>query len=252
MSSIPVRSGFVWRIVHSRTSGLITTHFAPLLFAGMMITGIVQDIWDLEAMYAQSPAPVVAIFMGIGLALGAAAHHISHRLAAHDTKSAWIIAGVGFAGGTLPVGLVLSAWILQAITVFTVLVVVLRVAHFLRTVATLIAPNRYPTWPQVGMMLYTYLSMLTAFTLINLAMDLLHTLHPSVTPAFNFITAGGSPLVNAFYFSVVVMTTLGFGDITPLTSLAKISVALQCLTSYVMFALLVGVAMRGVLSNEDE
>ncbi len=246
------RSGFAWRIMHSRSSGLIVTHFAPLLFVGMMIAGIIQDIWDLKTLHAEAPSVVVAIFLTIGLSLGAAAHHVSLRFAPRNASTAWPLTAVGFAGGTLPAGLVLSAWILEAVTLFTVLIVVLRVTHFLRTVAALIEPNRYPTWRQVGMMLYTYLSMLTAFTLINLAMDLLHVLHPGISPAFNFAATNASALVNAFYFSVVVMTTLGFGDITPLTSAAKISVALQCLTSYVMFALLVGVAMRGVLHNEDE
>ena len=54
-------------------------------------------------------------------------------------------------------------------------------------------------------------------------------------------------LADYLYFSVVVMTTLGFGDIYPATTAARIIVAMQCLTSYVMFALMIGIITRGIL-----
>ncbi len=58
-------------------------------------------------------------------------------------------------------------------------------------------------------------------------------------------------MINALYFSVVVMTTLGFGDIVPLTPDAKMVVVLQCLTSYIMFALMIGILMRGIVSSDE-
>ncbi|MFW5733928.1 MAG: ion channel [Oceanidesulfovibrio sp.] len=241
---------YINRIMQSRRFELVVTHFAPLLFVGMIVTGLIQDSWNLEAINAASPVTVFAVILIIGVLLGALARLLSRRIAPDDTSAAVILALVGFVCGTLPVGLVLSVWILEAVTVFTVLVVVLRVSHFLRTVAVLLGPNQYPTWSQVGMLLYTYLSLLTAFTLINLGMDLLHTLQPGVPQAFDF-AADGSALVNAFYLSAVVMTTLGFDVITPISAMAKITVSLQCLTSYVMFALLVGVATRGVVGGRE-
>lgn len=48
----------------------------------------------------------------------------------------------------------------------------------------------------------------------------------------------------AFYFSTIVVTTLGFGDITPRTDLGRIAVSLQALLGFATFALLVSMAFR--------
>lgn len=251
MTHSPRHNSPVYRLMHSRSFDLTVTHFAPLLCLGLGFMSLAQAWWDLEAMYHTSQLQVYLILVVCGIVLGGSAYLIHKKLSPRDHQGALILAVVGFVCGVLPVLMILSATVLMAVTLFTVLAVVLRVASFLRTVASLLAPNRNPTWPQVGSLLYTYLSLLTAFTLINVALDLFPELFTGTQPAFNF-GGQGSMLVNSFYFSVVVMTTLGFGDITPHTSLAKVSVALQCLTSYVMFALLVGVATRGVLGKDDK
>ena len=46
------------------------------------------------------------------------------------------------------------------------------------------------------------------------------------------------------------MTTLGFGDITPVTADAKLVVALEVVIAYLMFALLIGTITRGILPHE--
>jgi len=49
----------------------------------------------------------------------------------------------------------------------------------------------------------------------------------------------------ALYYSIITFTTLGFGDITPTTSLAALAVALEVLTGYVMLGGLVAlIALR--------
>lgn len=48
----------------------------------------------------------------------------------------------------------------------------------------------------------------------------------------------------SFYFSTIVVTTLGFGDITPRTDLGRIVVSLQALLGFATFAVLVSMAFR--------
>ena len=50
---------------------------------------------------------------------------------------------------------------------------------------------------------------------------------------------GGSDSISAFYFSFVTMTTLGFGDIVPVSSLAKMLSALQAVTGQLYLTVLV-------------
>ena len=43
--------------------------------------------------------------------------------------------------------------------------------------------------------------------------------------------------INAVYFSTVVMTTLGLGDITPATALGRLAVSFEAMAGFVLFAL---------------
>lgn len=49
--------------------------------------------------------------------------------------------------------------------------------------------------------------------------------------------------LDAFYFSVVTMTTLGYGDIHPLSPLAKVLVIVEVLSGVMLLAIMVGVAI---------
>lgn len=42
------------------------------------------------------------------------------------------------------------------------------------------------------------------------------------------------------------MVTAGYGDIVPHTPMAKLVVVMECLTSYVMLGLMIGIVSRGV------
>ena len=50
--------------------------------------------------------------------------------------------------------------------------------------------------------------------------------------------------VEAFYFSVIVVTSLGFGDITPTTSLGQVVVSLEAVGGFFMFAVLASMLYR--------
>jgi hypothetical protein len=54
--------------------------------------------------------------------------------------------------------------------------------------------------------------------------------------------------VDAFYFTAVVMTTLGFGDVTPHTHLGRLAVGLEAISGFVLFAFLTSTLYRRLSS----
>ncbi|PZX18417.1 pentapeptide repeat protein [Palleronia aestuarii] len=55
-------------------------------------------------------------------------------------------------------------------------------------------------------------------------------------------------ITEAFYFSTIVVTSLGFGDITPGTDLGRIVVAFEAIVGFLTFALLVSMTFRKITS----
>lgn len=79
---------------------------------------------------------------------------------------------------------------------------------------------------------------LSALTIVNY----------SFRSAFGLVL-GGEPVqsfIECFYFSTIVVTTLGFGDITPTTDLGRIVVALEAMVGFLTFTLLVSMAFRRI------
>lgn len=52
----------------------------------------------------------------------------------------------------------------------------------------------------------------------------------------------------AFYFSTIVVTSLGFGDITPSTDLGRIVIACEAIVGFLTFAILVSMSFRKITS----
>jgi len=55
--------------------------------------------------------------------------------------------------------------------------------------------------------------------------------------------------LNSLYFSFVTFTTLGFGDISPISSIAKFLVILEVFIGYLMLGLLVAIISKKVIPN---
>lgn len=55
-----------------------------------------------------------------------------------------------------------------------------------------------------------------------------------------------SSFIDAFYFSTITLTTLGFGDITPATQVGRLFVAMQGIIGFFLFALLASMLFRKI------
>jgi voltage-gated potassium channel len=149
----------------------------------------------------------------------------------------------------LPIHLEPRNYLLYAQTLFVIALVVIHLRVFLRHTLGLIRPGRHPRARDIVDLLYLYISVIGAFTLLNLSLWYVHTEFTPGRPAF----AGDvDRLLDMLYFTAVLMTTVGFGDIHPVSMDARFVVTLQCIVSYVMLALLMGLVLRGISSDDEE
>ncbi|WP_161598283.1 potassium channel family protein [Pseudodesulfovibrio senegalensis] len=166
-------------------------------------------------------------------------------------RHAGIGAAVGLVCGSSTIVTALSNWGLLISTVFLVLLTIGHLKRFARSVVTMLKPGRYCMWPEILGLVEIYITIIACFTLINATLEIAHRGGLLTNPQFPFSVETGV-FADAVYFTVVTMTTLGFGDITPISPGAKLLTTLECLVGYVMFALTVGIITRGVVGSDDE
>jgi len=157
---------------------------------------------------------------------------------------------VGFIGGAMDVLLIMHAEGILLMTLLVITLLAINLRDFARHIAIMLHPHSVASWGDVFQMLSIYLSMLAGFTLVNATLEGVHVLTKTELP-FGFAANHGDIFLNSLYYTVVTMTTLGFGDIVPHTWDGKLLLIVQCLVSYFMFALMVGIITRGVVRPHD-
>lgn len=160
------------------------------------------------------------------------------------------VAGINFLSGFCVTSLFFSAWGLP-IVILIMTVVVIHLDTFAHRITRMLRPGRAITWEDAGYLMQIYLTMLIAFSMLNLTVQWISDIIPNAPTAFNAIE-GQHMILNAIYFTISMMTTVGFGDIHPVSPLAKTCVALECLTSYFMFALIIGAITRGIAQTPNQ
>ena len=128
-------------------------------------------------------------------------------------------------------------------------VTLINLRDFMRRLWVYLQPDKVMTKEDLINFSAFFLSLITAFTVLNLTVSFLHDFFGN-SPAFNF-KPGIEGILDAVYFTFISMTTVGFGDVVPLTPFAKIIVSFECVSSYIMLALFIGVINRGVVKNKS-
>lgn len=237
------------------------THFVPCFFVGAALLLTTSEMSDLQLLPDGNARIFIrAALNGAVMAAVTVAYHLDRnrrlrrlwRTTAGQYTGARLrcAAAVGFLAGASDILLTLSEWgvLFLAILVLSILVWNLRV--FVRHAVDLLGPDSKIRWADLSELLRIYLTTLIGFTLVNATLDGMHKLAGS-PPPFHFGAADAQPLLDSLYYTVVTMTTLGFGDIVPLTWDGKAMLVVQSLVSYFMFALMVGIITRGVSGNKD-
>ncbi len=134
------------------------------------------------------------------------------------------------------------------------LLTILKIHYFVRQMTLFLPPHHYITRREIFVFLGFFIDLIIFFTLLNLTFRIIGS--PVITAYEDIIYGPPLPtiktdnLFNALYFTIITLTTVGYGDFIPLSYFGKMIVALECLTSYVMFGLMIGLVARGIRLNK--
>ncbi len=174
---------------------------------------------------------------------------MNERVREERLRHANISALTGFLCGGSTVFLLVSDLGLAVSTFLLVTLTCSHIRRFGRNMREMLKPNRYSMWSEVMRLVEIYVNIIASFTLINATLEIAHTTGLLAGKQFPFAT-GAHLFIDAFYYTVVTMTTLGYGDLTPVSAGAKLLATFECIVGYVMFALTVGIITRGVVTSD--
>ena len=171
--------------------------------------------------------------------LGDAAAADSRRLRREGTR-------IGFVCGALCVFYAIELHLLVPLSLVFLFLIVGYARHFLVRVSVMLRPGNHPRVEDAAELAFLYATLIASCTVLNTAIQ-----HGNVWLADGETAFRGlgpeARFGDLLYFSIVVITTLGFGDITPATPFARFVVSVEVLTGYLLFALLIGTLTRGIL-----
>ena len=158
-----------------------------------------------------------------------------------DKKCLFLVA---FASGFTAVYISVGPLYTYIISAIIICLAVLNIKNFIAELKNILAPETYATPATLGDFFSFFINLIITFTVINLSINSLH-IYNNVPQAFAF-GEGPSHVIDAFYFTVITMTTVGYGDITPQTVIARVIVSFECLTSYLLLGIMIGIVTRGI------
>ncbi|GEM_PF-1051234 len=250
---------------HDPASRIILRHAVPSFFLGYILLAMIS--LALEQTYRSGDFATqlkVALLVSMACGTGAAVFNyvfqrvlrrkvsrtlFDERIREERLRHANISAATGFVCGGSTVFLLIGD---TGLIISTILLVSLTSSHikrFGRNMMEMLKPDRYSMWSEVMRLVEIYVSIIASFTLINATLELAHTTGLLSNQQFPFET-GSHLFIDAFYYTVVTMTTLGYGDLTPVSAGAKLLTTFECIIGYVMFALTVGIITRGVVTSD--
>ncbi len=130
------------------------------------------------------------------------------------------------------------------ISIFIIYIAIINIHRFADKISQLLKPNTMATPNDLGEFATFFINLIITFTIINLCANTIHN-DFNLEPAFNF-GHGLIAIIDAVYFSIITMTTVGYGQIVPHTAIARIIVSVECLTSYLMLGMMIGIINRGI------
>lgn len=156
---------------------------------------------------------------------------------------------IAFSAGFCSIYITNSSFGTYLISTFVIFLTILNIRRFAGKISQLLRPDIMASPRDIGEFANFFINLLITFTVINLSINTLHN-NLNLGRAFNF-GSGFREIIDALYFSVITVTTVGYGDIIPQTVLARIIVSLECLTSYLMLGIMIGIITRGIKFDQE-
>jgi Ion channel len=155
-------------------------------------------------------------------------------------------------------------------TILAGMSMLLMLVHFVRPVRGIVVGNSLMLAVFVGFVsvaLFSYLQMPGSvtfgriYTLVSLYLllglfyfaifNLLETLHPRSFVETGLLASSGVSRHSLLYLSLVTLTTLGYGDVVPVSALARITAALEAATGVLYIAITVARLVAAYASTVD-
>lgn len=164
--------------------------------------------------------------------------------AAYYTEDKFKLMLVAFLAGYAGYYLTFSHIATYAITLLVISLFVAEVKSFFNKLSNLLTPDKLATPEDISYFINFFINLIITFTVIYLAINTIHS-NLGLERAFNF-QVGIPGIIDALYFSIITMTTVGYGDIIPHNPIARILVSLECITCYLMLGIMIGIVTRGI------
>lgn len=160
------------------------------------------------------------------------------------------LAIVAFAAGFCSLYVTLSDAGTYLISAGIIYIAAANVRIFADKISSLLRPNIMATPADLAEFANFFINLMITFAVINLCANTIHNAL-NAGQAFNF-GKGITAIIDAVYFSIITMTTVGYGEIVPQTAFARIIVSAECLTSYLLLGIMIGIITRGINFNQPE
>lgn len=260
---VSLKSEYLPHLLRKKVPFTIMNHFAPCCLLSMVpISFLAHTFFLHDPTWSDDVFNIIILAFITGaissmasilfLAFKDRRHRKHHYIFAHDaTVNDYMTRALtSFCIGFATSCLVVSEGGTLLLTGIVLAVAYIQVKVFTRIIVPLLSPGQHADWHLAGQIVQLYLTIITTFTLLNASMDIVHRFTSHDVLPFGF-GKGFDLVINAFYFSIVTITTLGYGDIIPSTLDAKLIVSLECLAGYFMFALMVGIITKGIVDKKN-
>lgn len=184
---------------------------------------------------------ILTMLIILGLNRRFAHQNYTKRYYTQDTNS---LMQVSFLAGFCSLFLSFSGIGTLLISLVIIYIAYMNVRNFASQITALLEPDKMASAEDLGEFANFFINLIISFTVINISINMLHS-SVGNTEAFNF-GSGIRGIIDALYFSIITMTTVGYGHIIPDSVIARIAVGFECLTSYIMLGIMIGIICRGV------
>ena len=201
----------------------------------------VSDIWQY---YLIIPA-VNSLMTGIICVL--LYHYFSTRkytAYSFEHSNKWALFFTGCIAGTLCIYIALNEAATYIISAIIIYGAYHNIKIFISKLSAMLEPNQNATTADLAGFAIFFINLLITFTVINISLNTIH-ISLGTDMAFNFEPGIGG-ILDAIYFGIITMTTVGYGDIYPHSSAARAVVSIECLTSYLLLGIMIAIIGRGI------
>lgn len=230
---------------------ILLDNFNLCFFVGLIILSLLPDpeifiqrypkqIW-FSYLVIPSINGILTMLIILGLNHRFAHQNYTKRYYTQDTNS---LIQVSFLAGFSSLFLSFSGWGTLLVSFGIIYIAYTSVRNFASQITALLEPDKMASAEDLGEFANFFINLIISFTVINISINMLHSSIGN-TEAFNFGT-GIRGIIDALYFSIITMTTVGYGHIIPDSIIARIAVSFECLTSYIMLGIMIGIICRGV------